>query len=142
MSFEHIIDLEPLGKGLLGTTLRYDYEVRDENDYFSDVPTPRVSKDMVNLAAHILATKETKRYNVVRYRRWDPRVGQAWGGGMSWAYGATVLQQASAMVTISPPLVMSTARANMVVMLVMVRRAPPPCKRAARVALAAAGSKA
>jgi Ku protein len=57
---EHIIALEPLGRGLLGTTLRYDYEVRDEKDYFSDVPTPLVSKDMVNLAAHILATKETK----------------------------------------------------------------------------------
>jgi len=29
---EHIIALEPLGKGLLGTTLRYDYEVRNEKD--------------------------------------------------------------------------------------------------------------
>jgi DNA end-binding protein Ku len=57
---EHIIALEPLGKGLLGTTLRYDYEVRNEDDYFSGVPSPKVSKDMVNLAAHILATKETK----------------------------------------------------------------------------------
>jgi DNA end-binding protein Ku len=57
---EHIIALEPLAKGLLGTTLRYDYEVRDEKDYLSDVPSPRVSKDMVDLAAHILATKETK----------------------------------------------------------------------------------
>lgn len=57
---EHIIALEPLGKGILGTTLRYDYEVRDEQDYFSSVPSPRVSKDMVNLAAHILGTKETK----------------------------------------------------------------------------------
>jgi non-homologous end joining protein Ku len=27
---EHVIALEPLAKGLLGTTLRYDYEVRDE----------------------------------------------------------------------------------------------------------------
>jgi DNA end-binding protein Ku len=56
---EHIIALEPLGKGLLGTTLRYDYEVRDEEDYFSSVASPRVSKDMVSLAAHILETKET-----------------------------------------------------------------------------------
>ena len=57
---EHVIALEPLGKGLLGTTLRYDYEVRDEKDYFSGVSSPRISKDMVNLAAHILKTKETK----------------------------------------------------------------------------------
>jgi hypothetical protein len=32
---EHIIMLEPLGKGLLGTTLRYDYEVRSEKEYFT-----------------------------------------------------------------------------------------------------------
>jgi Ku protein len=57
---EHIIALEPLGKGLLGTTLHYDYEVRDEKDYFSGLAPPRVSKDMVSLAAHILETKETK----------------------------------------------------------------------------------
>src|SRR3954447_4983256 len=57
---EHIIALEPLGKGMLGTTLRYDYEVRDEKDYFKGVSSPKVSKDMVNLAAHILKTKETK----------------------------------------------------------------------------------
>jgi non-homologous end joining protein Ku len=56
---EHIIALEPLGKGLLGTTLCYDYEIRDERDYFSDLPSPRVSKDMIHLAAHILSTKET-----------------------------------------------------------------------------------
>ena len=57
---EHIIALEPLGKGLLGTTLRYDYEVRDEKAYFADVPSPHVSREMVDLAAHILATKEAK----------------------------------------------------------------------------------
>jgi DNA end-binding protein Ku len=54
---EHIIALEPLGKGLLGTTLRYDYEVRDEKDYFKDVPSPRIGKDMVKLAEHILDSK-------------------------------------------------------------------------------------
>jgi Ku protein len=56
---EHIIALEPLGRGLLGTTLRFDYEVRDEKDYFSKIPAVRLSKDMVELAAHILASKET-----------------------------------------------------------------------------------
>jgi hypothetical protein len=47
-------------QGPAGTTLRYDYEVRDEKDYFSGVPAPKIRKDMVNLAAHILKTKETK----------------------------------------------------------------------------------
>ena len=56
---EHVIALEPLGKGLLGTTLRYDHEVRDEADYFADIPSPEVSKDMVEIAAHILEKKAT-----------------------------------------------------------------------------------
>lgn len=55
---EHIIAVEPLGKGLIGTTLRYDYEVRDEKEYFADIPAVRVKKDMVDLAAHILETKK------------------------------------------------------------------------------------
>ena len=54
---EHVIALEPCGKGLLGTTLRYDYEVRDEKQYFADVPNARVAKDMLKLAEHILETK-------------------------------------------------------------------------------------
>jgi DNA end-binding protein Ku len=57
---EHVIALKPLGKGLLGTTLRYPYELKDEGDYFDDIPAPRVSKDMVDLAAHILDTKASK----------------------------------------------------------------------------------
>ena len=54
---ERTVAIEPLGKGFLATTLRYDYEVRDEEDFFSDIKTPKVSKDMVELASHILETK-------------------------------------------------------------------------------------
>jgi DNA end-binding protein Ku len=54
---EHMIAIEPLGKGLLGTTLRYPYELRDEHEYFDDMPNPKISKDMVELAGHILDTK-------------------------------------------------------------------------------------
>ncbi|MGB3447726.1 MAG: Ku protein [Xanthobacteraceae bacterium] len=57
---EHVIALRPLDKGLLGTTLRYPYELRDADDYFDDIPSPRISKDMVDLAAHILDTKSAK----------------------------------------------------------------------------------
>jgi DNA end-binding protein Ku len=56
---EHIVMIEPLGKGLLATTLRFDYEVRDEKDYFSDIPSPRIGRDMVSLATHILDSKAT-----------------------------------------------------------------------------------
>ncbi len=54
---EHVIAIEPLGKGLLGTTLRYPYELRDEDDYFDDIKSPKITKDMVELASHILQTK-------------------------------------------------------------------------------------
>ena len=54
---EHIIAIEPLGKGLLGITLRYPYEVRDEHEYFDDIKNPKISKDMIELASHILDTK-------------------------------------------------------------------------------------
>ena len=54
---EHVVAIEPLGKGLLGTTLRYPYELRDESDYFGDIKSPKISKDMVELAGHILDTK-------------------------------------------------------------------------------------
>ena len=54
---EHIIAIEPLGKGLLGITLRYPYEVRNEDEYFDDIRNPKVSKDMVELASHILDSK-------------------------------------------------------------------------------------
>ena len=56
-SREHVIAIEPFGKGLIGTTLRYPYELRDEGDYFDDIKSPKISKDMVELASHILDTK-------------------------------------------------------------------------------------
>lgn len=64
---ERIIALEPLGKGILGTTLRYDYAIRDEKGYFEDVPSPRISKDMLQLAEHILDTK-TGHFNASKFK--------------------------------------------------------------------------
>ena len=54
---EHVIAIEPLGKGLLGMTLRYPYEVRDEHEYFDDIKDPKITKDMIELASHILDSK-------------------------------------------------------------------------------------
>jgi DNA end-binding protein Ku len=54
---EHVIALEPKGRGLIGLTLRYPYEVRDEKPYFEDIPELKLSKDMLDLAAHIVQTK-------------------------------------------------------------------------------------
>src|SRR3979411_1244995 len=54
---EHVIAIEPRGKGMLGVTLRYSYEIRKEVDYFGDIPDEKVSRDMVDLAIHIVETK-------------------------------------------------------------------------------------
>jgi DNA end-binding protein Ku len=54
---EHIIALEPLGKGLMGTLLRYPYEVRGEREYFDEIQDVKVTKDMLDLAKHIVEKK-------------------------------------------------------------------------------------
>src|SRR6266568_6860527 len=54
---EHIIALEPLGKGLMGTLLRYPYEVRGESDYFDDIQDVKITQDMLDLAKHIVEQK-------------------------------------------------------------------------------------
>ncbi len=56
---EHIIALEPLDKGIVGTLLRYPYEVRDESAYFDDIKDVKVTKEMLDLARHIVDTKTT-----------------------------------------------------------------------------------
>src|SRR5262249_20260948 len=56
-SREHVIALEPRGKGLLGVTLRYPYGVRQEDEYFDDIEDEKIPKDMSDLAAHIVETK-------------------------------------------------------------------------------------
>ena len=57
---ERVIMLQPWEKGLMGTTLRYPYEVRDSKDYFYDIPDVKIAPDMLTLAEHILKSKETK----------------------------------------------------------------------------------
>ena len=54
---ERVIALEPFGKGLLGTTLHYAYEVRDAADYFDDIKDVKVSGEMLKLAQHIMEGK-------------------------------------------------------------------------------------
>ncbi len=54
---EHIIALEPMDKGLVGTLLRYPYEVRDPQEFFDEIQDVKVTKDMLDLARHIVETK-------------------------------------------------------------------------------------
>jgi DNA end-binding protein Ku len=57
-SREHIIALEARDKGMVGITLRYPYEVRQEKDYFDVIEDEKVSKEMLDLAIHIVNTKK------------------------------------------------------------------------------------
>jgi DNA end-binding protein Ku len=54
---EHIIALEPKEKGLVGTLLRYPYEVRSEAEYFDEIQDVKITKDMLDLAKHIVNSK-------------------------------------------------------------------------------------
>jgi hypothetical protein len=54
---ERVIALEPHEKGLIGTTLRYPYEVRDSQDYFADIPELSPAPELLRLAEHILDGK-------------------------------------------------------------------------------------
>ena len=56
---ERVIMLQPRDKGLMGTTLRYPYEIRDAKEYFDEIPAAKVAPDMLKLAEHILDSKET-----------------------------------------------------------------------------------
>src|SRR4051794_39537489 len=41
----------------MGTLLRYPYEVRDPKEYFDDIQDVKVTKDMLDLAKHIVDQK-------------------------------------------------------------------------------------
>jgi DNA end-binding protein Ku len=57
---ERVIMLQPWEKGLMGTTLRYAYEVRPASDYFDEIPDIKVGGEMLRLAEHILKTKDAE----------------------------------------------------------------------------------
>ena len=54
---ERVIALQPWDKGLLGTTLRYAYEVRNAGECFDEIPDMKIPKEMLQLAEHILENK-------------------------------------------------------------------------------------
>ena len=54
---EHIIALEPLDNGIMGTLLRYPYEVRGQEEYFDEIQDVKITKDMLDLAKHIVQQK-------------------------------------------------------------------------------------
>jgi DNA end-binding protein Ku len=61
---ERLLMIEPRHSGLLATTLRYAYEVRDEKPYFDEIPDIKVPDEMLSIACDIIARKSG---------RFDPR---------------------------------------------------------------------
>jgi DNA end-binding protein Ku len=64
---ERVLMLEPLGKGLLATTLHYAYQVRSERAVFDEIVDIALQKEMLDLAAHIIETKAGK-FDVSRFQ--------------------------------------------------------------------------
>ena len=54
---ERLLMLQSRGKGIVATALRFKNEVRDESQYFDDIPDIKVPRDMIELAEHILESK-------------------------------------------------------------------------------------
>jgi DNA end-binding protein Ku len=50
--------IHPHGKGLIATTLQYDYEVRSSKKAFEEMPKIKIQGEMMDLAKHIISTKK------------------------------------------------------------------------------------
>ena len=50
--------IRPHGKGLIATTLNYDYEVRSSAKAFEEMPKLEIEGEMLDLAKHIISTKK------------------------------------------------------------------------------------
>jgi DNA end-binding protein Ku len=55
---ERLLMLQPRGKGVVATALRFKPEVRKEDTYFDEIPATKVPNDMLQLAEHILEQKK------------------------------------------------------------------------------------
>ncbi len=50
--------IRPHGKGLIATTLNFDYEVRSSQEAFEELPDLKIEGEMLELAEHIIGTKK------------------------------------------------------------------------------------
>lgn len=57
---ERPVVIEPLGKGMVLTTLRYDNTVRQPGTVFDDIKATKTDDEMIDLAEHIIDKKKTK----------------------------------------------------------------------------------
>jgi len=67
---ERMLMLQPRGSGVLATTLRYQYEVRQDSEYFADISKVELPDEMLSIAeviidkksGHFVPSKFTDRY--------------------------------------------------------------------------------
>jgi DNA end-binding protein Ku len=57
---ERPVVIEPLGKGMVLTTLRYDSTVRQPDTVFDEIKAVKLDKEMIELAQHIIDKKAAK----------------------------------------------------------------------------------
>lgn len=57
---ERPVLIEPLGKGMVLTTLRYDSTVRQPDTVFEDIKAVKTDKEMIELAEHIIDKKAAR----------------------------------------------------------------------------------
>jgi DNA end-binding protein Ku len=57
-SREHMIALSPRGKGMVGTTLLYPYEVKLEAPLFSEIPEIKIDRELVGMAHQLMKSKQ------------------------------------------------------------------------------------
>lgn len=50
--------IRPHGKGLIASTLNFDYEVRSSKEAFDEMPDLKIEGEMLDLAEHIIGTKK------------------------------------------------------------------------------------
>jgi len=54
---ERLFMMEPRDRGILATSLHYNYEVRDDHAYFDEIPDLEIPGETLDLAKHIIQTK-------------------------------------------------------------------------------------
>ncbi|MGU3665788.1 Ku protein [Methylobacterium sp. A49B] len=63
---ERVVLLEPYGKGLLATLLRYQDEIRSPTAYFEDMPDGKPTDEMRSLAEELIA-RSTKKFDPSKF---------------------------------------------------------------------------
>src|ERR1700704_1306262 len=51
---ERVMMLQPFGKGIMGTTLHYPYEIRSDEAGFEEIPEMKLPDQMIGLAEDII----------------------------------------------------------------------------------------